>query len=191
MITEKNSLEIKIGKLWNSAEGTTEKLELDIPVSFDSTEIRPVGNMVCDLLLVKLKGEIIVILSNFVIRLKTNCQKCLKDIEFDLNIKAVERSFLFNKPAKDEDPFENFLIDQNKMSVDLHDMVRQEIILHFPPISLCSKSCKGLCIKCGGDLNKKKCDCKQEEDHQIQQPFKDLKKLIKATIKPKQLKKKR
>ena len=55
-----------------------------------------------------------------------------------------------------------FLINKKDMTVDLSEVLRQEILLHFPLIPVCSKSCKGLCPKCGIDLNKKTCECKKE-----------------------------
>jgi len=42
-------------------------------------------------------------------------------------------------------------------------LLRQEIILHFPVVSVCSKSCKGLCPVCGVDLNKENCSCDKEQ----------------------------
>jgi uncharacterized protein len=71
-----------------------------------------------------------------------------------------------------------YYIDTKDKTVDLSEVFRQEIILHFPLIPVCSKRCKGLCPVCGKDRNKTLCKCKQDlpETHQ---PFKNLKKLIK------------
>ena len=35
----------------------------------------------------------------------------------------------------------------------------EQISLEVPIKPLCSKDCKGLCPKCGTDLNESKCDC--------------------------------
>lgn len=180
MTTNDTSIDIKIGKIWNSSEGTTEKFHLNHPVKFDSDEISPLGNMDCDLLLIKLRGEISVLMTDFSIKLKVKCERCLKEMEYDMEIKSAERQFLAKKEKGDSDAFESFTINMQKMSIDLSDMIRQEIILHFPLISLCSKSCKGLCDSCGANLNEKKCKCAPEEDLTSQKPFKELKTLIKA-----------
>jgi uncharacterized protein len=63
------------------------------------------------------------------------------------------------------------------MTIDLNEMLRQEIILHFPPNPLCSSRCKGLCQVCGKDKNKKLCTC-TVDDGKVYKPFKDLKKII-------------
>ena len=41
--------------------------------------------------------------------------------------------------------------------VDITDDVRQEIILAYPMIPLCSPGCKGLCVACGQNLNHGSC----------------------------------
>ncbi len=43
---------------------------------------------------------------------------------------------------------------------DLTEELRECIILSFPSNPLCSADCKGLCPRCGADLNKGKCSCK-------------------------------
>jgi uncharacterized metal-binding protein YceD (DUF177 family) len=173
-----NSLEIKIGKLWNSSEGTTQKIQLDLPVNLNLGELTPISNLIADLLLVKLKNEISAIITDGNITLHVSCERCLAKYDYDLNIPSVEREFL-SKKDEDADPFEFFQIDLNKMTIDLSEMLRQEIILHFPLISLCSKSCKGLCEVCGADKNAKNCKCADKKvDDSLQKPFKNLKSLM-------------
>lgn len=179
MVKRNNSAQIiiKIGKLWNSGEGTTEKIDMDVPVSFEDAELNPLSNLTGELMLVKLKNEISAIVKNFKITLRVNCVKCLKEFKKQIIIPEVAREFLGGKIGPDDDPNENFQINFDTMSIDLHEMVRQEIFLHFPLISVCSKSCKGICPICKKDRNKTKCSCKIEEI-QENKPFKELKKLI-------------
>jgi uncharacterized protein len=45
-------------------------------------------------------------------------------------------------------------------SVDLTQDIREAIILRFPPYPVCSATCRGLCARCGTNLNKKNaCHC--------------------------------
>jgi uncharacterized protein len=72
------------------------------------------------------------------------------------------------------------LIDKNKLEIDLTEALRQEIILHFPVVQVCSTRCKGLCPYCGKDRNKESCDCKDtQEDGQMTKPLANLKSLLK------------
>ena len=43
--------------------------------------------------------------------------------------------------------------------VDITDDVRQEILLSYPVRFLCREECRGLCLRCGGNLNQGPCGC--------------------------------
>lgn len=45
-------------------------------------------------------------------------------------------------------------------SVDLTADIREAMLLVFPAHPLCSRDCKGLCARCGGNLNRNECSCK-------------------------------
>lgn len=53
----------------------------------------------------------------------------------------------------------NFIVDNDKLFIDLDPEIRQEIILNYPWKIVCKPDCKGLCPRCGADLNKGKCNC--------------------------------
>lgn len=48
-------------------------------------------------------------------------------------------------------------------AVDLDELVREQILLALPSRNLCREDCKGLCQKCGADLNAGQCSCEQGE----------------------------
>lgn len=43
--------------------------------------------------------------------------------------------------------------------IDLDDLVREQIELAIPMTRLCSDRCRGLCQKCGANLNEGACEC--------------------------------
>ncbi len=45
-------------------------------------------------------------------------------------------------------------------TVDLTDEVRESIILAFPGYPLCRMDCRGLCSRCGVNLNMERCGCR-------------------------------
>lgn len=45
--------------------------------------------------------------------------------------------------------------------LDLTEEVREVIILTLPGYPVCSKTCKGLCMTCGKNLNQGACTCRQ------------------------------
>lgn len=53
----------------------------------------------------------------------------------------------------------NYSADEQKQMLDINPDIREEIILDSPVKPLCSPGCKGLCPKCGGNLNEGGCSC--------------------------------
>ena len=47
---------------------------------------------------------------------------------------------------------------------DLDDIVTTAFVLNMPSQLLCRPDCKGLCFRCGANLNLGPCDCKPEPD---------------------------
>jgi len=51
-------------------------------------------------------------------------------------------------------------------------LIEEQVLISIPEKKLCSTSCKGLCQRCGVNLNRQSCLCNEEiEDH----PFAVLK----------------
>ncbi len=48
----------------------------------------------------------------------------------------------------------------------LEDVLREQVLLAVPLRALCSENCKGLCPKCGKNLNQESCNC----EHGMQDP---------------------
>jgi uncharacterized protein len=48
--------------------------------------------------------------------------------------------------------------------VDLAFALREELILAVPPFVECRPDCKGLCPRCGANLNDGPCDCPPRSD---------------------------
>ena len=43
--------------------------------------------------------------------------------------------------------------------INLKDAIQEQVVMEFPLRPLCKLDCKGLCPKCGADLNENLCDC--------------------------------
>lgn len=48
-------------------------------------------------------------------------------------------------------------------SIDVDEIVKEQILLAVPARTLCQEDCKGICPECGIDLNTGQCDCAAEE----------------------------
>jgi len=46
--------------------------------------------------------------------------------------------------------------------IDLSPLIREQILLALPTRPLCQEDCRGLCPRCGANLNRVQCDCRTE-----------------------------
>ncbi|MEI6807655.1 MAG: DUF177 domain-containing protein [bacterium] len=60
-------------------------------------------------------------------------------------------------------------------AIDLTPDIRESIILAFPTNPLCAPDCKGLCSRCGTNLNKRQCGCANSAKDERWSVLKDLK----------------
>ncbi len=49
------------------------------------------------------------------------------------------------------------------MKLDLDELVYSEVLVSLPMKHLCHTDCRGICPKCGSNLNDGKCDCPEKE----------------------------
>ncbi|WP_077367386.1 YceD family protein [Anaerosalibacter sp. Marseille-P3206] len=102
-----------------------------------------------------------------------SCARCLK--QFTQEVKGVLSGRLIEKTNDyDEDEIDEDVINYEGEILDLTEHIMNAIVLSLPMKSLCSEDCKGLCPKCGKDLNKGKCDCTIEEIDPRLAKLKDL-----------------
>lgn len=123
---------------------------------------------------VKIEEGIAATLKNVTTKAEQSCEKCLTKFTTPVTIQETERIFYADTPDDADDPNDTFLIDKKKQELDLSDMLRQEIILHFPLITVCSTKCKGLCSICGKNRNEDNCDCKPDAENKPLSILKDL-----------------
>jgi uncharacterized protein len=90
------------------------------------------------------------------------CDRCGKEYSRE---KVVELDCLLAAELEDEEHDEIYLLDGNE--VDLDEVAGTAFILAMDTKNLCSDNCKGLCAKCGADLNNGPCGCRPEVDPRL------------------------
>ena len=91
------------------------------------------------------------------------CDRCGKEFSRE---KVVALDMLLADELEQEDSEdENFLLDGNEL--DLDELVTTAFVLAMDTKNLCSEDCKGLCAKCGADLNLGPCGCRPEVDPRL------------------------
>ena len=90
------------------------------------------------------------------------CDRCGKEFRQE---KEVVFSCMLAEELQNEDNLDIVLLEGGK--VDVGDLARTEFILEMDIQTLCSEDCKGLCSRCGADLNLGPCSCQKEVDPRL------------------------
>ena len=91
------------------------------------------------------------------------CDRCGKEFSQE---KVVALDMLLADELEQEDSEDEiFLLDGNEL--DLYELVTTAFVLAMDTKNLCSEDCKGLCAKCGADLNLGPCGCRPEVDPRL------------------------
>ena len=91
------------------------------------------------------------------------CDRCGKEFSRE---KVVALDMLLADELEQEDSEDEiFLLDGNEL--DLDELVTTAFVLSMDTKNLCSEDCKGLCAKCGADLNLGPCGCRPEVDPRL------------------------
>jgi uncharacterized protein len=151
------NLTFDISDVHHGEIGLIREFHLEVTEEFDPSDFILTTSIQTDIVLIRAENAITVQLENFTYQIETTCRRCLKAFPQSVTIPLASRDFLFVKPKDDTDIEDLFLADIRHMEVDLHNMFRQEILLHFDAFPVCSSQCKGICPTCGQDLNKKEC----------------------------------
>ncbi len=145
---------------------TEEGLDLDFEETFASGPLRLLSPVKARLRIDKVGSEV---LARGEVRsdIELQCSRCLsmfsKDIIVDINVvyHPLEELTGEEKHEIKEDELDMGFYKGDEL--DVYDLVQEQIMLSVPMKPLCNETCRGLCPKCGADLNITKCSCEQKE----------------------------
>ncbi|MBV1822175.1 DUF177 domain-containing protein, partial [Bacteroidales bacterium MSK.15.36] len=136
----------------------------DIDVTIKSTEFEHSGEIISFLAPIHFMGSMtnventLVLEGLFDTRIELSCSRCLDNIKKEMEVKVRET---FTANEADKDGFDIF-IDNN--IIDMMEVIENNIITILPVKKLCKEDCKGLCPKCGTNLNYNKCNCEKDDN---------------------------
>ena len=105
---------------------------------------------------------------------RTNCARCLDDVsgEFSLCLeKTVATKDSFG--VLDEDKLDDYAVAVDG-KLDLDAIATEQLEMEFPSRFLCKEDCKGLCQRCGRNLNREECQCQAKEIDPRMEPLRKL-----------------
>lgn len=102
------------------------------------------------------------------------CNRCLEEVEYPMEVTLSKFFVLDQLVILDEDQQADMkYVQENTLQVG--QMIIDEIMVHFPMKVLCNENCKGICKSCGCNLNDNKCDCDSLDIDPRMAVFQDIK----------------
>ncbi|HEX5964826.1 MAG TPA: DUF177 domain-containing protein [Pyrinomonadaceae bacterium] len=116
---------------------------------------------------VRLAGNEVFVSGHVETRAQLECDRCLKLVEL-----PVSADFALEYiTGADYESSSTAALSEEEMSVsvfdgqsiDVDEIVKEQILLAVPTRTLCREECKGICPECGTDLNTGQCSCATDE----------------------------
>lgn len=126
------------------------------PLMHESKEISFVGPVEVEFEIYKVDIRDLFITGTMDYEYADTCDRCLdtfnKKVHEKFSGQIIEKS-------ENEDIYEDLIFFHEGGKFDIIEMLKTAILNNLPMKSLCSEDCKGICLKCGQNLNVKQCDC--------------------------------
>jgi uncharacterized protein len=106
--------------------------------------------------------------------LDTTCRRCLKALRVPVREDIAIR-FRPGLTALEAEDAEVYTFGEDDAELDLGGPIRAEILLAAPQFVDCSETCKGLCPRCGQNLNEGECRCEDSDVEDRWAPLRQLK----------------
>ena len=108
-------------------------------------------------------GEGILVRGEIRAELEAGCRRCLVPVA----VRIGDRIDLLFEPLTEEEEAdlsgEVYPLPSRGDALDLAPAIREQFVLRIPDYVLCSETCRGLCPRCGAELNRIECGCVVEE----------------------------
>ena len=116
---------------------------------------------------VKRTGNEVFVNGHLETRAQLECDRCLKPVELpvsaDFALEYITGADYESSSAAalSEDEMSVSVFDGE--SIDVDEIVKEQILLAVPARTLCREDCKGICSECGMDRNAGDCNCAPNE----------------------------
>ena len=91
----------------------------------------------------------------------SHCRRCLVPVAVPLE---ADVGALFSRDADALGDPDAYALPADARAIDLRPAIREELILAAQHYVVCRDDCRGLCLRCGQDLNAGPCGCAPEPD---------------------------
>lgn len=88
------------------------------------------------------------------------CDRCAEPYELDVDVSFDEYE---SKDAEAEGEERRIVSDKGVLTLNMGEVLWEQLMLTLPMKPLCDKGCKGICPQCGTNLNQGQCTCVKDE----------------------------
>ena len=127
--------------------GSLESIRLAPDVEVVKTQLD--GTITC-------RGGVLVLEAEVVASVLTSCARCLKEITLPLTFDFGETLVLSGQEITQD--VDSVIFFEGK-EIDVGEIAINNLLLNLSSKYLCSEDCRGICPKCGKNLNEGDCDC--------------------------------
>lgn len=92
---------------------------------------------------------------------RMECRRCLAPVDVPVR---ESMGLVFATQGADEGDDSCYLIPERTKVLDLTEALREEVLLALPRFVECRPDCRGLCPRCGANLNDGPCGCASTTD---------------------------
>lgn len=99
--------------------------------------------------------------------LELACHRCLEPVQHELD-EAVDLFLIEEAPSEESEEADLEVEDleyefYDGEAIEVDQLIAEQIFLSLPHKVLCSDQCRGLCPRCGANINTEPCGCDREE----------------------------
>lgn len=148
---------------------TAETLELSSEMNRFEQEIKVT-------LTVSKTDEAAIVDGHVLTQVKATCARCLKEFEIEVGeeFRRIGKLVDFAQADEDTGDPDYVFLPYSQAVWNLNEQIREVILLAVSDNPLCDENCRGLCPRCGQNLNTKECGCDRGRSNAPRASLKDF-----------------
>lgn len=105
------------------------------------------------------------------------CVRCLKRFNQDISSELHEA---YSIPGFEEnfEGFDDVYLIENESEINIEPALHSNLVVSIPANPVCNPDCRGICPRCGADLNEIQCNCHEDEIDPRLEVLKKLKDML-------------
>jgi uncharacterized protein len=107
------------------------------------------------------RGDDVVVRLRLLGEAAADCRRCLTPVRLPVD-EEIEVVFRPGVSEVEAEAAEVYPLPERATEVDLAPAVREHTLLAVPQFVECREGCRGLCPRCGAELNRMECGCREE-----------------------------